>query len=288
MTPTDVSASNPERALVESLAQVAAEAGPLGLQPQPRQRLLIASQAVIAAAASAAQQRGAAAPGDLAEALQVLAQAHPGDPQLEALLAIPLIEAPAQLTPPDAIQSAYLEHLEALVRRMGGPRAPSATRGVPRWFWIGVAAFTMVLAGAGSAYAWRAAHAPKSVNLARGRHVEASSQFRDFQPKGVVDGSESGIGVHTARQEEPWVTVDLGAPKPIHEIVVFNSTHCCMGRVVPLALEVSEDGKSWRTVARQDEVFRKWRADFAPTQARYVRARVLRTSLLHLSEIEVY
>jgi hypothetical protein len=56
---------------------------------------------------------------------------------------------------------------------------------------------------------------------------------------------------------------------------------------VPRVIEVSNDQKNFREVARRTEVFREWETTFPPVTARYVRARVDRRSVLHLVRVTV-
>jgi hypothetical protein len=57
---------------------------------------------------------------------------------------------------------------------------------------------------------------------------------------------------------------------------------------VPLVVEVSNDRKKYREVARRTEVFDTWTPKFAPQRMRYVRLRVARRSMLHLDRVEVH
>jgi hypothetical protein len=68
---------------------------------------------------------------------------------------------------------------------------------------------------------------------------------------------------------------------------VTNRDDCCLERAVPLVVEVSDDRKKWRTVARRADSFREWEGKFAPLKARYVRLRVDRHSILHLAKVSV-
>jgi hypothetical protein len=53
-------------------------------------------------------------------------------------------------------------------------------------------------------------------------------------------------------------------------------------------LEVSDDQLRWREVGRKGEPFATWEARFTPVTARYLRARVDRTSVLHLEGVEIH
>jgi hypothetical protein len=59
-------------------------------------------------------------------------------------------------------------------------------------------------------------------------------------------------------------------------------------RAYPVVVEVSKDGKRWKEVARRDTAYSTWRADFAPTTARYVRAKVRKRTWFHLERFSVF
>ena len=84
------------------------------------------------------------------------------------------------------------------------------------------------------------------------------------------------------------MTIDLGNAWRIKRVDVYNRVDCCMNRAIPLRLEVSRDGKSYRTIAEQTVVFYVWKVRFDATEVRYVRLTRLGQSLFHLAEIEVY
>ena len=84
------------------------------------------------------------------------------------------------------------------------------------------------------------------------------------------------------------MTIDLGKVQRISRVVVYNRADCCQERAVPLKIEVSKDGGQYRQVAERKEQFEKWKADFPPTDARYVRLTHLSAMAFHLSEVEVY
>jgi hypothetical protein len=93
---------------------------------------------------------------------------------------------------------------------------------------------------------------------------------------------------HTTAESEPAVTLDLKAEVPIAEVRVGNRLNCCQERAVPLAVEVSKDGQSWKRVGYRRLEFRTWTATFPRTPSRFVRLRVDRPSTLHLQTVSVY
>jgi hypothetical protein len=71
-------------------------------------------------------------------------------------------------------------------------------------------------------------------------------------------------------------------------VVVYNRADCCQERAVPLKIEISPDNRQFRQVAERKQQFEKWKADFPPSNARYVRLTDLNAAAFHLSEVEVY
>ena len=53
-------------------------------------------------------------------------------------------------------------------------------------------------------------------------------------------------------------------------------------------IEISQDDKQFRQVAERKQQFDKWKANFPPTNARYVRLTDLNAAAFHLSEVEIY
>jgi hypothetical protein len=125
-------------------------------------------------------------------------------------------------------------------------------------------------------------------DLAKGRPWRASSTFGECD---LAHGHCAGIPVdiffHTLQEDSPWVEIDLGKIETFSSVTIQNRGDCCEERAVPLEIEVSTDQKTFTEVAKRQEVFSVWRAKFAPVHARYVRARALGTTYLHLERISV-
>jgi len=125
-------------------------------------------------------------------------------------------------------------------------------------------------------------------DLAAGKPWKTSSSLATCDPAHASCGGRvTVILFHTVEEDSPWFEIDLTAPKQVHRVEVRNRLDCCEDRAVPLVVEVSLDETTWTTVARREEVFARWTASFAPTQARYVRLRVPRKTFLHLEEVVV-
>jgi len=126
-------------------------------------------------------------------------------------------------------------------------------------------------------------------SLTAGQPWRASSALDVCKPKEHwCADAVTDIFFCTNDENNPWVEFDLGDRKTFSHLVVKNRSDCCPDRAVPLALEVSDDRTTWREVARRDDTFSTWRADFPATRARYARLRVLRRSILHLDRFDLY
>ena len=126
-------------------------------------------------------------------------------------------------------------------------------------------------------------------SLTAGRSWRASSTLDVCKPKEHwCADAVTDIFFCTTDENDPWVEYDLGDRKTFSHLVVKNRSDCCPDRAVPLALEVSDDRTSWHEVARRDDTFSTWRAEFPATRARYARLRVLRRSILHLDRFDLY
>jgi hypothetical protein len=80
----------------------------------------------------------------------------------------------------------------------------------------------------------------------------------------------------------------LGTIQRLSSVKVQNREDCCSDRAVPLLLEVSSDGKQWKQLARKNDVFTTWTAEFSSVEARWVRLRLARKGMLHLAGIDIY
>lgn len=130
-------------------------------------------------------------------------------------------------------------------------------------------------------------------NLARGKPVSASSRYPGT-PDGaaLVDGDTGGAyAIHTNREPNAWVMVDLQASHRIRTVKVYNRGDGWFDEGLPLELEFSDDGVAWREVALRNEHFDQhppWRVDAGERSARYVRLRVAGRGIVSLSELEVF
>lgn len=127
------------------------------------------------------------------------------------------------------------------------------------------------------------------VDLAHGKPWSASSKLFDCHPDRIdCGGVRTSIFFHTAEQQDPWVSIDLGSPTAFSSLTVVNRRDAAKDRAVPLVAEVSDDQATWRQIARSDQEFSTWRPTFEKTTARYVRLRAARRTFLHLEAVKVH
>jgi hypothetical protein len=146
-------------------------------------------------------------------------------------------------------------------------------------------ALAVIAVGALSTHSWN----ERQRDLARGRPYRTSSAYPAVGCKSPdQDCPESPFFFfHTMEDDRPWVEVDLGGKKKFSAVRIINREDCCGERAVPLAIEVSNDRKTWHEVARRDDTFNNWYKEFPPVSARYVRAISLHKTLFHLRRFSV-
>ncbi|HEV3189013.1 MAG TPA: discoidin domain-containing protein [Polyangiaceae bacterium] len=183
------------------------------------------------------------------------------------------------------------EELESATRwlaRLVDPRSPREFRSV-RAFRVAVGAICVLGL---LAFLGNRAFAPK--NLAKGKPATSSDgTMFSTAPAGAVDGEKNGTyGFHSAIEDSPWLSIDLGKNYEIRRIKVFGRGDGYNDQSIPLALEASDDGSSYRQVAVRNDPFSEadpWEIEPPPPfAARFVRLRTLRRSYLVLGEVEVY
>jgi hypothetical protein len=125
-------------------------------------------------------------------------------------------------------------------------------------------------------------------DLARGKSWRTSSSEIDCRPIDLGGcAPRQGVYFHTKQDDNPWIEYDLGASAKFTKVVVENARDGFLERAVPLVIEVSDDQKTWKEIARNASPFQEWISTFPVVAARYVRFRVNRVSYLHLARIEI-
>jgi hypothetical protein len=121
----------------------------------------------------------------------------------------------------------------------------------------------------------------KLVTTSPMRHPPANAE-------GVVDGRTRGTyAVQTLEQKNPFVTVDLERPYAIQRVVIYNRGDGWFDEILPLTLELSDDGLQFHQVARRTEHFDAWKVDLGGQSAKFVRV-TKESGYIALNEIEVY
>jgi hypothetical protein len=130
--------------------------------------------------------------------------------------------------------------------------------------------------------------APK--NYAFRKPATSSSVAYGTSPDGVVDGTESTYGFHSTLEDMPWWAVDLTHPMTVTRIIVYGRGDCCYDQSIPLDLEVSDDGTTYRKIAERTDEFSAsspWVVKPDSLVTRFIRLRVRHHAYLVLSEVEV-
>ncbi len=158
---------------------------------------------------------------------------------------------------------------------------------VQRFFRLGVLA---ALLGTGAWFGWQALSRPDLADdLARGAPFTTSSKLsRCTLTDGTCRGKKVSIFFHTNQEKQPWVQYDLGAPKEISAVEIVNRSDCCQNRAVPLVVEVSDDRKSWRQVAKQTKPFGVLLLPVERATGRFVRFRAESTTTLHFERVSIF
>lgn len=141
----------------------------------------------------------------------------------------------------------------------------------------------------GAVGAWERKTRDERHDLAVGKPWRASSKFEDLGCKSPKQECPESTQVFfcTAEQKDPWIEFDLETVQDISAIQAENRPDCCAERAIPLIVEVSDNHKDWKTVARRDTDFTSWRGTFPTVKARWVRLRVPRVSFLHLKRVRI-
>ena len=142
-------------------------------------------------------------------------------------------------------------------------------------------------------------------NVALGKQVRASSLCGDMpappvgEPKlfRVVDGNrfEARYAACTGKDVAPWISIDLGSPRSISEVVIFPRTdsYWMIDELLPTQIQLSLDGEHFKTEGTRTMPITPdipWRLKVRNQKARYVRyiGGSNKPQELLVSEIEVY
>ncbi len=143
-----------------------------------------------------------------------------------------------------------------------------------------------------------------NTNLAQGRSATQSSTSNGGAASRAVDGNTSGVYsqnsvTHTNNNSRAWWQVDLGSPRTIETIQLFNRTDCCSNRLSNFYVFVSSTdmtGRSYNSLVADSAVKKYWVSGQAPpslmlnaaTSGRYVRVQLSERNYLSLAEVQVW
>ncbi len=113
---------------------------------------------------------------------------------------------------------------------------------------------------------------------------------------GVCDGVKDGKwGCHTGMEDSPWWQVDLRAQHALARVAIWNRCDGAAPRSNHLAVLLSDDGQSWRTVYKHNGTTFYGFTDKKPLvvslegrKARFVRIQLPGKTFLHLDEVQVF
>lgn len=89
--------------------------------------------------------------------------------------------------------------------------------------------------------------------------------------RAVIDGLAAVGNFHTASESAPWAEVELPGMAMIDSVFIENIHTQNNPRAVPFKLEISEDGKTWQSIATADKSQQEWAFNFTPVKGRFVR-----------------
>lgn len=139
-------------------------------------------------------------------------------------------------------------------------------------------------------------------NLALNASIWASSSFgaQGMYINKLNDGkTDDGYGIRMSAENEDgeWINVDLGAVETINRIELYpagKKQGCGLYFPKDFEIGVSADGKTWKTVAKEENFSRSMQYvpvyTFEDTDARYVRIEItgMRSDQAELGEIGIY
>jgi hypothetical protein len=189
---------------------------------------------------------------------------------------------------PQAEAAELVEELAGLTERLRESVEPKSLREVStarhaRW--------AMLVSLLALAAVWGVVRTLRPSNIALHKQATASGTAALTSPAAAVDGKAYGNNGFQSEGPSPWLTIDLGRRYALTEADIYGRHDCCFDQSVPLSFDVSDDGKTFRTVATREapfEMLEAWNIKFGSTTvARYVRLHTLKDSVLYLNEVEL-
>jgi hypothetical protein len=134
----------------------------------------------------------------------------------------------------------------------------------------------------------------KPVNIALHKPVSVSSVHPSATspPSGLTDGETSGsYGVHTNKEDSPWVQVDLQDVYRLNKVKIYNRGDGWFDEGLPMTLSISQNGTDWVEIDKRTKSFGQWTpwvADGGKRPARYIRVSGNKGTFVALSELEAF
>ena len=170
------------------------------------------------------------------------------------------------------------------LRELVEPRTLSQVRYLK---WRRIAA--LVLVAALAAYI---ALSPRNVALRRPVLFSSKHPASTATDGELVDGViSSTYGAHTDAEQTPWVMVDLGRPRKIRLVKIYNRGDSAFDDCLPLTLEFSEDAINFEEIDTRTTPFSigmPWTVSPKDKITRYLRVRGKKGGFVALNELEAY
>jgi len=140
----------------------------------------------------------------------------------------------------------------------------------------------------GTGYTWTSKDFPPRNNLAYAKKTSMNGRRLVFYAGLGVDG-DIGKPFMTRKGRKGWWQVDLGSPKPVGEIVIYDG-QCWGEKNLPLRILGSLNGKTFKILksAAQRGQEQPWRVPLGGKITRFVRLRSSTKIPLSFNEVEIY
>jgi hypothetical protein len=214
------------------------------------------------------------------------------DDELEAFLRLLVHPDPLALDrlPPDQV----VERIKTIRSTVHWLRDLNEPRSVRHIRFLRIARLASLGAFVAAIATWGASAALAPPNIALNKPVVASSAhpYAVSPPSGLTDGVKAAAyGVHTNKEDAPWVQVDLTDVYRIQRVKIYNRGDGWYDDGLPLTLLFSEDGVNFVPVETRTQSFGQlipWTSEGKGGRARYVRIAGAKGNFVALNEVEVF
>jgi len=141
----------------------------------------------------------------------------------------------------------------------------------------------------GTKYSWTPGDFPPPDNLAYAKRTRMNNSSQMNYAGLGVDGDKDGRAFNTKLKQQGWWQVDLGAPKQLGEIVIYDDTRRSR-KILPLIILGSIDGKTFKLLKKVEErgLSMPWRIPVQGVFTRFVRLQSSPDRPLSFKEVEIY